>query len=255
MNRKILFSVIIIILGIGFVALYDFGCRKGREANEEQRIKRELAEIMEIIPVNKNPDADSIWDFCNKDIKITNINYYIRTEKNGITVEDYFDIKPKESDYTDSGIIIRTYDSDAFNSLFRHSIFIDYAKNRMCVENDSDFMILLTPIVTGKSWLTKMNLNGEDMDFITEIRRVDLQRSILVNWRSVALDGIIETYYESDKAVEGGHHLVRLNLRWSPQVNCFTEIVVKKLTETKKDTLRESIAIVLKEIVIDTGEK
>lgn len=255
MNRKVVFAVIIIILGIGFVALYDFGGRKGREADEEQRIKQEIAKIMEMITVNKNPDANSILDFCNKEIKITNINYYIRTEKNGVAVEDYFDIKPKESDYADSGIIIRTYDSDAFNRLFRHSIFIDFAKNRMCVENDTEFSILIAPVITGKSWLTKMDFNGEDMDFITEIRRIDLQRSIIVNWRSVVLDGIIETYFESNKAVDGGHQLIRFNFRWAPQVNCFTEITVKKLTETKKDTLRESTTIVLKEIVADTGEK
>jgi len=255
MNRKIIYAVIIIILGIGFVAFYDFGGRKQREMNEKRIEEQEIKKIMEMIPVISNSDVNNISDFCNKEIKITNINYYIRTEKNNITVEDNFDIKPKETDYTESGIMLKIYDADEFNGLFRHSIFIDFEKNLMSVENDSEFLILTTPIVTGKSWLTKKDFEGEKTDFITEIRRTDLQRSILVNWRSIVLEGIIEIYFESDRITDSGRELVRYNFRWSPQVNCFTEITMKKLIETEDDTLRESIAVVLKEIVTETEEK
>ncbi|MDD3804588.1 MAG: hypothetical protein PHW02_09445 [bacterium] len=251
MKKGMSAALALIIIGTIAVALSDFGGRSKREAEDRAAYEREILELKKLAPSIVNPDVNRIEDYVNKNIEVKHLTYYERKEKNRETVERYFDYKPKSSEKTNDKITINYYDNENFHPIFSKRIVIDFIRNEIRTDEVTEHTILQAPVITGKSWLSKIEAAGEKLDFISEVRRTDLQRSIILNWRSFVLDSIIESYFESDIPVEGGHQLTRYNFRWSPQVNCFTEITMKKLIETENDTILEVHAFVLKEVVTE----
>ncbi|MGE3063418.1 MAG: hypothetical protein AB7T10_07270 [bacterium] len=251
MKRFFVAAGVVIVIGTGLIALNDFGGRAKRETAERRALLDDLKRISALAPAIKDADINDIDDFCNKKIEAKNLNYYRRREIKGEVREDFFDIKPSPSVREDEKIIINYYNCAEFDPIFRKSITLDFRNNTLHTNEFSEHVILMTPVVIGKSWLSTIEIDGENIEFISEIRKTNLQRSIILNWRSYVLEGIIESYFESDRPIEGGHQLLIYNFRWSPQVNCFTEITMKRLTETENDTVSETTAYILKEVVAE----
>lgn len=251
MKKLIIVSSVLITAGFILVAVFDFGGRSQKEEREQIAYERDMRMISEMLRLTEKPNREKISDFFNEDLKHKNLTYFRRTENSDGKEEKFFDISsPGESEDAERAVI-EIYRKEEFALLFQDGIEVDFRKNEMRALGNEEMVIIASPIVAGKSWLSRIEVDGKKREFIGEIRSTNLQRSVIVNFRSIVLDSIVESYFESDMPVEGGHDLVRYNFRWSPQLNCFTEITMKRLMETDRDTVRETRAVILKEAVVE----